>query len=442
MHLVILTQYYPPEIGAPQSRLCELARAFRARGHDVTVLTAMPNYPGGRVHDGYGGLLREEVLEGVRVIRGYVYPTQSARMVPRLTSYGSFALSSAIAGTMRLPRADFLLVESPPLFLTLSGIWLARRLRARLVVNVSDLWPESAVHLGVLRRDSRAYRAAARLEAFAYRSAWLVTGQSEEIVADVRSRFPGCPTYHLSNGVDTHAFGPSLASDAARATLGGAGACVVLYAGLHGLAQGLESLLDAVARLGAGAGVRLVLVGDGVRKAALQADAAARGLGVVDFLPARPRREVAPLLASADVLVVPLGMAIPGAVPSKIYEAMASGRPLVLAADGEAADIVRRHEAGIVVPPADVGAIAEALARLRDDPAERARLGANGRRAAERHFDRADIGERFVRWLEASEGRAPGVPTRAPARGRGSADASRGAPAPAGAGMRLRRVRS
>src|SRR5215831_15556198 len=116
MRLTILTQYYPPEIGAPQARLSELAAHFVRGGHSVTVLTAMPNYPSGKIHAGYGGICRRENLNGVNVVRSFIYPTQKASFLPRLANYISFTVSSAIVGSLLLGRCDFLLVESPPLF--------------------------------------------------------------------------------------------------------------------------------------------------------------------------------------------------------------------------------------------------------------------------------------------------------------------------------------
>ena len=148
MKIAFLTQYYPPEIGAPQNRLSQLAARFAHSGHDVSVLTAMPNYPEGKTHPGYKGVLRRERLDGVSVIRTYIYPTQSAGYVRRLTNYFSFVVSSALGGMALLTRADYLFVESPPLFLGLTGFLLSRVKRMRLIFNVSDLWPESAVRLG------------------------------------------------------------------------------------------------------------------------------------------------------------------------------------------------------------------------------------------------------------------------------------------------------
>jgi glycosyltransferase involved in cell wall biosynthesis len=244
------------------------------------------------------------------------------------------------------------------------------------------------------------HRVSTWLERHCYDAAWLVTGQSREIIADIRARFPKSQTYHLSNGVDCGAFGAERATADARATLGGDGRCVVLYAGLHGIAQGLDQVIDAAAAMRGEDGPDFVLVGDGPVKAQLVADAERRQLQSVRFLAARPADALPPLLAAADILVVPLGLGIPGAVPSKLYEAMASARPIVLVASGEPASIVQTHRAGLVVAPKDTDALAGALRRLRDNPSLRAELGENGRRAAERFFDRAEIAREFILHLQ------------------------------------------
>jgi glycosyltransferase involved in cell wall biosynthesis len=400
--LAILTQYYPPEMGAPQARLSELAEGFAAAGHDVSVLTAMPNYPTGVIHPGYGGAWKRETRGGVRVLRTCLYPTQRADRVRRLASYFSFVASSACVGTALLDPPDYLMVESPPLFLGLSGAWLGRRTRARVIFNVSDLWPDSAIRLGLVREGSLACRMSERLEAYCYRRAWLVTGQSRGILESIAERFPSSARYHLSNGVDVARFAPERAAPTApavRASLACNGSTLALYAGLHGLAQGLEQIL-AVAHELRGDDVRFALVGDGPDKRALQDEARTRALDNVGFHDPRPRDEMPALVAAADIVLVTLKTELPGAVPSKLYEAMASSRAIVLVATGEPAEIVRRSEAGLVVPPGDTAALAQAIRTLAADPELRARLGANGRRCAEREYDRATIIARFMTHLE------------------------------------------
>ncbi len=266
MRIGILTQYYPPEMGAPQARLSHLAGQLVRRGHEVVVLTAMPNYPRGRVFPGYGGLWRREERDGVKVLRCGLYPTVNVRMAPRLASYFSFVLSSLLVGAFGLPKLDYLLTESPPLFLGISGYLLARRTGARWIFNVSDLWPESAVALGAVS-EGPGLRASRRLEAFCYRKAWLVTGQSREILKNIQDRFPSVPVYHLSNGVDTDLFRPERRSPGARARLsngrGAPNGCVAMYAGLHGIAQGLDQILEAASKLADLPSLEIALVGDG-----------------------------------------------------------------------------------------------------------------------------------------------------------------------------------
>jgi colanic acid biosynthesis glycosyl transferase WcaI len=402
MKLIILTQYFPPEVGAPQARLSELAANFVRRGHEVTVLTAMPNYPVGKIHEGYGGPIQREDQDGVRIIRAFIYPTQSAAIVRRLANYFSFVVSSSVLGSLLLPRADYLLVESPPLFLGLAGIWLAWLKRARLVFNVSDLWPESVVQLGLLRRNSFAHRLAAKLEAFCYRRAWLVTGQSKSILAGISKGFPGCRVFHLSNGVNTQSFRPDCNTRTARSRMSHNGSCVALYAGLHGLAQGLDQVLAAAEALQDEAGVKFVLLGDGPEKKRLVQQANDRGIENIKFLDLCSANEMPALLASADVALVTLKGHIPGAVPSKLYEAMASGLPIVLAAEGEAAEIVRQHDVGVTVSTGDVSALTRAIRTLVADPLLRRKLGANGRKAAEQYFDRTAISAQFINYLESN----------------------------------------
>jgi len=400
LNIAILTQYYAPEVGAAPIRLTALAEAFRARGHQVTVLTAIPNYPMGRVFAGYPRFLLRQQITGVRVIRSFIYPTQRVNIFHRVASYISFAASSALVGTFLLPRPDYLIVQSPPLVLGLTGVYLSWVKRTRLVFNVSDLFPETAVRVGVLRSGSLPHRLSLWLEGLCYRVAWLVTGQSVEIVRDIEARFPRRRTRLLSNGVDPSQFRPPSASPGPAGPTHKNGRCIAMYAGLHGLLQGLRQVLDAAERLQGDPCCELVLVGDGTEKNALVADANRRGLTNVRFLDPRPHDEMRRTLLDADILIIPLVRYLPGAVPSKLYEAMATGRPVVVVAEGEAAGIIQQHQAGLAVTPWDADGLADALRRLAADPALRERLGRNGRAAVERHFDRRRIAEEFVRFLE------------------------------------------
>ncbi len=403
MHITVLTQYYPPEIGAPQKRLSEIVAHIIRSGHSVAVITAMPNYPTGKIHPGYGGIFRRELLEGADVFRTFIYPTQKAAFLPRLTNYFSFALSSAVLGSFKLRCTDYLLVESPPLFLGLTGIWLSRIKRAKMIFNVSDLWPESAVQLGVLRNSGMAYRVSVWLESLCYRNAWLITGQSKGIIDSIKRRFPDRRVYHLSNGVDTQRFPQALSNQDVSNAANQQEKFLVTYAGLHGLAQGLEQILESANVLRPDDNIVFHLIGDGPEKQKLVALARQQNLANVRFFAALSSDQIPRALSSSAVIIVPLKKDISGAVPSKLYEAMACGRPVILVAKGEAADIVREHQVGIVVPPGDTDGLVKAILTLYANKDLREKLGEKGRQAAVQHFDRSTIANRFIEYLTAQK---------------------------------------
>lgn len=395
MHVIIHTQYYSPEIGAPQARLSALARGLTQLGHRVTVLTAMPSYPRGKVYPGYAGLLRRETQDGVHIIRTAVYATQKASLIPRMANYLSFVISSLVFGVFLLPKADFLFTESPPLFLGLAGYLLSRLKHARWIFNVSDLWPESAVHMGVVQ-PGLALRLSYLLESFCYRKAWAVTGQSRSILEDINRRFPAVRTYHFSNSVDVEMFYPAYGIHGKN---GKNGKVVAKYAGLHGLAQGLEQILTAASHLHPSANLEIILVGDGPEKKALVSKAQTLGLTNVHFVDPVPHSAMPEILAEADICLVPLKTYIPGAVPSKLYEAMACGKPVILIAQGEAAQIVEQNRAGIVAQPGDIPALVNAFQRMASDADLRLAMGQAGRLAAEAYFNKRRIIQQFVAFL-------------------------------------------
>jgi colanic acid biosynthesis glycosyl transferase WcaI len=398
MRVGILTQYYPPEVGAAQGRLSELAARLTARHHEVIVLTALPSYPQGRIYPGYRGFFVREKQDQVAALRGWVWPTKSAAPIPRLANYLSFTASSLLIGSFRLPRLDVLITESPPLTIGVSGFVLSRLKRARWVFNVSDLWPETAVVLGSLR-DGALTRLAYRFEAFCYRHAWAVSCQSREIEESINRRFPTVLTIPLLNGADTERFSPDHRSETALRELVRKSGPIALYAGLHGVGQGLDQLLGAAEKL-RDERLQIVLVGDGPEKEALVEEARKRDLHNVTFLEAQPKHMMPALLASADIAVVCLRTRIPGAVPSKLYEGMASGLPIVLVAEGEPADILLSAGAGVVVRPGDVDGLAQALRQLARSRETRGRLGAAGRVAATERFNRGPFYDRFIEALE------------------------------------------
>lgn len=400
MRLRILTHYYPPEVGAPQVRLAALARGLAQAGAEVTVHTGFPHYPDGEIKPPYRNRpLRVEEVDGVRVMRSWVYAAPNRGFARRLANHASLATAALAAAPAGGP-ADVLLVETPPLLLAGAAVAYARAKRARLVLNVADLWPDSAVEMGTLG-SPRAIAAARRLERGAYRRAAAIACPTEGIFAALRGRPESAakaslirPAVDLDRfagaAVDfVRAIGPTK-SAAANGRPGGDGPqpLRVLYAGTVGLAHGLGTLLDAAAELDPPLAV--TIAGDGAEAPALRSRLARSGPAGVRMLGAVPAERVPSLYAETDVAVVMLRdlPIFEGALPTKMLEAMAAARPVVLAARGEAARLIEAESCGVVVPPENPRALAEALTALAADPARRAAMGAAGRRAAERDFGR------------------------------------------------------
>jgi glycosyltransferase involved in cell wall biosynthesis len=397
--LLIVTPYFPPEMGAPQVRLSELGWRLIERGWQVEVLTALPNYPTGTIFPGYPKYRTlRETLAGLPTLRVPVYPSNRG-FVRRLASYLSFTASASYFGG-RCVRPDVILCESPPLFAGLAGLVLAWRFGCPWVFNISDLWPRSAVEMGVLSARGLPARMAGALEHWLYRKADAVTGQSQEIVDDIAARMPGLITKVITNGVEPARFGPEQADQDARALIGNSAGPVFLFAGLLGLAQGLDQVLDTVRGLPDSVPGRLVLVGDGPMREHLATRIATENIERVKLVPAQPRERVPALLACADVALVSLGRTLRGAVPSKIYEAMATGLPILLVAGGEAAKRVSRAPCGVTVEPGNNEALTAAWTRLATDHTLRRQLGRAGRQEAKSRYSRAAVAADLAMLLE------------------------------------------
>ncbi len=395
MRIILLTQYFPPEVGAPQNRLFAMAKGLQAKGASVTVLTAMPNYPDMRIQVGYQGrfAMREE-MDGLDVRRVWLFVSHGRGLVTRLFNYFSFVCTALVHGLLKLPKADVLLVESPPLFLGITAMWLARAKGAKLVFNVSDLWPESALQLGLVRNRT-AIALSERLEMRCYRRSTLITGQTRGIVANIIGRCPGKEVLWIPNGVDVDLIESVDREDDARSRHGiAADAFVLAYTGVIGHAQGLEVVLQAAARLRDRPRVLFLLVGDGPEREQLKRIAVDMELRNVRFIDPMPRRDVLALVAACDAVVVPLrcNKLFEGAIPSKIFEALALGRPLLLGVEGEAKDLfITEGGAGLSFTPEDPMALEQAVRRYIDDAGLRASHGASGRRYVRERFDRRRI---------------------------------------------------
>ncbi len=364
----------------------------------MTVLTGMPNHPSGRKQQEFRWKLgASERLDGVRVIRSYLFATPRKTFLTRMLNQISFAVSAFVRGCF-LPACDVILVTSPPLFLGVSGWLLGHVKGAPYVLDVRDYWPHAAVALGQLT-SKRVIRMAERMELFLYaHAAWIVAVTPGMRRLMIKRGIPGHRVVLISNGADTDCFTPA-ENDVGRVANG---KWTVLYSGTHGLVHGMEMILDAAELLVDDERIRFVMVGDGVAKDALVADAQRRKLSNVEFLPSQQPESLAERIRNSDVCIATTteGSFSEGTVPVKMFDYMACGKPVVAAVAGDARAIMTEADGGVIVAPGDSAALASALLRLLEDEGERSRLGKNGHEYVRWSYSRQHLAGRMNDLLE------------------------------------------
>ena len=412
MKILFLTDNFPPETNAPALRTFEHARVWVENGHRVTVVTGAPNFPTGRVHDGYrNALYSVGEMEGVRVVRVWTYVTPNAGLFRRSFDYLSFMLSSLPAALIQ-ERPDVVVGTSPQL-LTVVSAWAAARLkRVPFVFELRDLWPESMIAVGAVS-DGRVTRGIAALADFLYHRADCVISVTESFIRILAER--GIPEDKLAvvrNGVNLSEFTPGPRDNGFREEAGiRADDFLVTYVGTLGMAHGLASVI-ATAELTRDEPIHYLLVGEGAERVELEKRVERLNLANITFLGGRPREHIPRILNASDAILVhlrddPLFSTV---IPSKIFEAMAVAKPILLAVEGESADIVTNAQAGVVVRPESPAELAETIRRLLSDPELARELGLHGRAAAEGEFCRRAAARKMLGVLSRVAGRGEMIP--------------------------------
>lgn len=404
MKLLILTQYFPPEVGAPQNRLFELAVRLQQKGVDITVLTAMPNYPQMEIHPSYKGkcYIKEE-MNDLSIHRSWIFVSKSKGIFKRLINYFSFVFSSLIVGIFKIKKHDILLVESPPLFLGISAYLLSRFKGAKLIFNVSDLWPESAEKLGLVKNKTF-LKMAAFLEEFCYKKATLVTGQTQGICTNIRSRFSNKEVYWLKNGVDINFYNANSAAESNwRAKNGFSNHdFLLIYAGILGHAQGLEVIIHAAKIVSNHSDIKFIFLGNGPEKEILQRLSASNSLTNVFFFNVVPKAEMQNVLMATDASIIPLRKLdlFKGAIPSKIFETLALKKPIILGVDGEANDLfIKKANSGLYFEPENAEDLSNKIIYLFHNRDKIIEFGNNGHLFVSKEFNRDIIAEDFFNIL-------------------------------------------
>ena len=404
MRILFLTHYFPPEVNAPATRTHEHCREWVAAGHEVHVVTCMPSHPAGEPFPGYRRQwYRRESIDGIHVHRVWTYLAGNRGVVKRTLNYLSFAVSASWRawglGTFHVA------IGTSPQFVCAAGTWLVAKLRRMpWVFELRDLWPESIAALGVLERQSLPLRWLERVELRLYRDAAAVACLTRSFVTTLESRgVDGAKLHYLPNGIIPEFWSIGDRDQMRRELRLAPNDVLVSYVGTTGMAHDLRTVLDAAARLQSRAPeVRFLIVGDGAELDMLRADAAARRLSNLRFTGLVPRTRIPSLLAASDVMLVTLrpSEVFRTVLPSKMFEAMAACRPIVLGVDGEARNTLLEAQAGVVVPQADPVALADGVYRLARDRPLRAAMGESGAAFVRREFSRRAWASRYLALLE------------------------------------------
>jgi glycosyltransferase involved in cell wall biosynthesis len=407
MKILYVSQYFPPEMGAPAARAAELSRHWANAGHDVTVLTGFPNHPTGMVPSEYRGKFRRLVVRehhsGVNVVRTWLLPFPNRRAYERILNYSSFCASAASTGLF-LPRPDVVIASSPQLLVGLSGWWLAKWKRVPFVFEVRDLWPESLAAVGMGDSNSLLHRTLMKIAGFLYRQSdrvVVVTPAFEEHLVK-HWHVPREKISVIENGVETDLFAPQPAIDLRR-ELSAENKFIVSYIGTMGMAHGLETVIDAAVQLReANPEVVFLLLGEGSEKAAIIALARERGLTNLRFVDQQPREKIPAYIGASDVCLVLLKKTdlFKTVIPTKMLEFMSCARPVILGVEGQARAILEEARAGIAIEPENAAALSSAICYLAANRETGQALGQNGRDYIVRKFSRRETAEKYIRVLE------------------------------------------
>jgi glycosyltransferase involved in cell wall biosynthesis len=408
VRILFLSDNFPPESNAPATRLYEHATRWVRAGHEVTVITSAPNFPEGRLFPGYRNAWRQvEWMDGIRVMRVKTYITANEGFLKRTLDYLSFMLMATVMSVFER-RPDVVVATSPQFFCAVAG-WMVGVLKWRpFVFELRDLWPASITAVGAMRK-SMVIRALEWVELFLYGRADAIVSVTESFREDLIARgVPGEKIHVVINGVDLDRYAPQPRDQALAREFGLEGKFVAGYMGTHGLAHALPKVLEAAERLRHRDDIAFFFAGSGAERARVEQLVAERDLRNVRLIPRQPKERMPALWSLCDLAIVPLRdtPVFSTVIPSKIFEAMGMGVPILMSMpEGEATCIVRATGSGVCVPPEDPQAMSDAIEKLAGDPVGLAQLRENSRKAAPR-FSRDQLALEMLKILESTVGKS------------------------------------
>ena len=401
MHILAFSHYFPPEVNAPANRLFEHARTWIKLGHTVTVITCAPNHPTGKLYPGYKNrFIQEENLEGVRVIRVWTWLAANKGFGNRIINYISFMFSSALA-LKKISQVDVVISSTPQFFCGLVGFYARWKISVPWVLEVRDLWPESIISVGAMKYGI-SIKALEILESWAYRKADKVVTVSEGFVNHIVKRRGIDDLIVIKNGVDLDKFKRTGNQLNRFSNLDLEGKTVVSYIGTHGLAQGLDTILEAAQILKDEKDIIFLMAGDGAdweRLKKKSEDLQLQNLHLIGQIE-RNKIETIWLATSISVVLLRKNDSFKAAIPSKIFEAMAMECPIVLGVEGEAAALLTKANGGTTIAPENAAELANSIIRYAKNSKLAKMHGKNGRQFVENNFDRNVLAVKYLEVLE------------------------------------------
>lgn len=388
MKILFLTDNYPPETNAAASRVFERARYWVDWGHEVTILTSAPNFPEGKVYSSYKNYWYKARFDnGIRVVRVKTFISRNEGVVLRTLDFLSYMLTAFCAGLFE-EKPDVIISTSPQFFTAVAGRFLAMVKRVPFVFELGDLWPESIKAVGVMK-DGLLIRSIEKLELYLYRKAKAVVALTDGFKRNLVNRgIDGNKVFVVLNGVELSKYFPRPKDKELEAILGLTNCFVVGYIGTHGMAHALENVLDSAEILRFEKDIRFIFVGPGAAKEGLITKTSERKLENVVFIPQQNKEEISRYWSLCDVALIHLknSEVFKTVIPSKIFEAMGMGLPILLAApEGEASAVVLGDSAGLCVPAEDPRSLAGAVLKLHDDKELCSKLSKKSYEAASDH---------------------------------------------------------
>lgn len=400
MHILFLTDNFPPEVNAPASRTFEHCREWVQAGHQVTVVTCAPNFPKGKVYPGYRNRpWQSEVMAGIRVIRVWTYITGNEGFARRTLDYLSYMLAAVMAAPF-VRCVDLVVGTSPQIFTACAAYFVSRYKGVPFVFELRDLWPESIKAVGAMK-NAAVLRLLERLELFLYRKAALIIALTNSFKRNLMNKgMPENKIVVVTNGADLSHFSPRPRDGDLARQLGVEGKFVIGYIGTHGMAHGLDTALDAADQLQGNRDIAFLFIGGGAERNRLVTSAIKRRLTNVAFIDEVPKSKMPLYWSLLDVSMVLLRRApvFTTVIPSKIYESVAMGIPIILGVDGEARNLVEESGIGLTIPPESGNSLVTAILRIKEEQDLALRLRHACLRASPK-FDRRELAKRMLEAL-------------------------------------------